>query len=85
MIHTENMQKHTHTQTKVQKAHRNSHRLTLAADLNWARQGLGGRAKQDRKYSSQMERWRGQRAGGTGERCRNKKKERVVGKRGVRV
>lgn len=56
----------------------------MAADLNWARQGLGGRTKQDRKYSSQMERWRGQRAGVTGEKGRNRKRGRVMGKRDVR-
>lgn len=37
--------------------------FTLADDLNWATQGLGGRMKQHRKYSSQMEEWRGQRSG----------------------
>lgn len=31
------------------------HTFTLAADLKWARLGLGGRMKQDRKCSSQME------------------------------
>ena len=52
---------HTHTDTKVQRhTEMHAHTFTLAADLNWARQGLGGRTKQDRKYSSQMERWRGQ-------------------------
>lgn len=62
-------QQHTHAQA-----------FTLAADLNWARQGLGGRVKQDRKYSSQMERWRGQRACVTGEMGRNRNKVKSYGK-----
>lgn len=62
-----------HTQThkctdKGAKTRSNTHTLTSAAHLNWAKQGLGGRTKQDRKYSSQMERWRSQRAGVMGKR-----------------
>lgn len=60
-----------------------THTFTLAADLNWARQGLGGRTRQDRKYSSQMERWRGQRAAVTGEKGRNSEKGRLMGGRDV--
>lgn len=37
--------------------------LALEADLNWARRAWEGQLKRDGKYSSQMERWRGQRAG----------------------
>lgn len=44
---------------------------TLAADLNWVKQDPGGKTKQDTKYSSQMVRWSGQRAGVTGEKGRN--------------
>lgn len=51
---------------------------TLAADLNWARQGLGGRMKQDRKYSSQMEKSRGQRSGVNVEKRINGKSGRCV-------